>query len=331
MRTGHHTIDGRGRPSEDRFFINDISGEFLIAGVFDGHSGSFTVDFTLKILPRKLVELVKSVGNDEQAIRKGLQRVFIEHDKLLAQQGAIHYKESGSTATVVIVTATQCYFAYIGDSPGFVFNPDTGSILVSIGKHDPMRDSEYKRIIKNGGAVTTDDGDVPRVNGTLAVSRAFGDFSLKFENAKIPDTTKNLIDDVYVTADPEIVVIPRPQRGVIALCSDGLIDIDDNMSSSTSDIKFRQNSEVAKEIHEKIKQMGDLTKVAEAVIQTQVSKFTANPQEYDADDITLVLIDISAVATIKGGSKIPTTRKVKARGRPKTGKRKTSLPKTFMI
>lgn len=256
-------------------------------------------------------------------MRKGLQRVFIEHDKLLAQQGAIHYKESGSTATIVIVTATQCYFAFLGDSPGFVFNPDTGDIIVSIGKHEPTRDDEYRRIIKNGGAVTTDDGDVPRVNGSLAVSRAFGDFSLKFENPKVPDSTKSLIDDVFVSADPEIVVIPRPQKGIVALCSDGLID--------TPVGEFRPNSEVAKEIKEKIKQVGDLTKAAEAVIQTQISKFAPNPQEYDADDIVLLLIDITVAPVVKGGGKIPSTRKVKARGRPKTGKKKSSLPKTFMI
>jgi serine/threonine protein phosphatase PrpC len=323
MKIGVSKIDGRGRPSEDRFFINDISGEFLIAGVFDGHSGSFTVDFTLKILPRKLVELVKSVGNDEQSMRKGLQRVFIEHDKLLAQQGPIHYKDSGSTATIIIVTATQCYFAFIGDSPGFIFDPDTGAIIVSIGKHEPNREDEYKRIIKNGGSVTTEDDDVARVNGCLAVSRAFGDFSLKFENSKIPELNKTLIHDVCVTADPEIIVIPRPQKGIIVLCSDGLID--------TPEGKFRKNSDVAKAIQEKIKEMGDLTKAADAVIQTQVSEFTVNPAEYDADDISLVLIDISSVPVVKGGSKVPTTRKVKARGRPKTGKRKGSLPKTFMI
>lgn len=323
MKTGVWKIDGRGRPSEDRFFINDISGEFLIAGVFDGHSGSFTVDFTLKLLPQKLVELVRSAGNDEQAMRKGLQSIFIAHDKLLAQQGPIHYKDSGSTATIVIVTATQCYFAFIGDSPGFIFDPDTGLIITSIGKHLPMRDDEYKRIIKNGGSVTTDEGDAPRVNGCLMVSRAFGDFSMKFENPKVPELNKTLIHDVCVTADPEIIVIPRPQKGVIALCSDGLVD--------TPDGEIRENSLVAKSIQEKIKQLGNLTKAAEAVIQTQVSEFTANPKEYDADDIVLVLIDITLGPIIKGGSKIPTTRKVKPRGRPKTGKRKTSLPKTFMI
>lgn len=323
MKTGVWKIDGRGRPSEDRFFINDISGEFLIAGVFDGHSGSFTVDFTLKLLPQKLVELVRSVGNDEQAMRKGLQNVFIAHDKLLAQQGPIHYKDSGSTATIVIVTATQCYFAFIGDSPGFIFDPDTGSIIISIGKHLPMRDDEYKRIIKNGGSVTTDEGDAPRVNGCLMVSRAFGDFSMKFENPKVPETNKTLIHDVCVTADPEIIVIPRPQKGIIALCSDGLVD--------TPDGEIRENSVVAKIIQEKIKQLGNLTKAAEAVIQAQVSEFTTNPEEYDADDIVLLLIDITIAPPVKGGSKAPSTRKVKPRGRPKTGKRKSSLPKTFMI
>lgn len=326
MKTGVWNIDGRGRPSEDRSFIQDISGEFLIAGVLDGHSGSFTVDFTLKMLPPKLVELVRSVGNNEQGLRSGLKNLFIEHDKYIAQQGAIHYRDSGSTATIVIVTATQCYFAYIGDSPAFIYDPDTGNIITAIGKHEPTHPDEYKRIVKNGGSVTTDEGDAPRVNGCLMVSRAFGDFSMKFENSRIPEWTKNWATEFCVVADPEIVVIPRPQKGIIVLSSDGLVE--------TPSGEFRQNSEVSKTIHDTIQKTGgDLKKSAQLVIQKQVSEFTDNPSEYDGDDITIVIIDITKAPASTGGAiHKPTTRKVKPRGRPRTGKKKTSqLPKTFMI
>jgi serine/threonine protein phosphatase PrpC len=320
MRTGVCAIDGRGRPSEDRSFIQDVSGEFLIAGVFDGHSGSFTVDFTIKLLPSKLVDLVKSVGNNEAGLKAGLHRIFIEHDKLIAKQGAIHYKDSGTTATVAIITETHCYIAYIGDSPAFIFNPDTGSVISAIGKHNPDRVDEKTRIEKNGGHVTDEEDDAPRVDGCLMVSRAFGDFSLKFDNAKVPEFNKDWVKDFRVTADPEILVIPRPTRGCLLICSDGLVD--------TPEGTFRTANEIGAEIFGFAPGLpGDLKTAAKQLIDNQVKVFADTPAEYSADDITIVLVDFSKVAQ-KGG--VPLTRKMRRKKRIHT-KKAGGLPKTFMI
>jgi len=323
MRTGVWAIDGRGRPSEDRYFVKDVSvqndpGEFLIAGVFDGHSGSSTVDLTIKILPDKLAEFIKTVGNNEQAIRAGISRIFIEHDRTIAEQGSLFYRSSGSTATIAIITPTHCYIAFIGDSPAFVFDPTNGSIISAIGKHSPNRTDENTRIRKNGGFVTNDEGDAPRVDGALMVSRAFGDFSLKFKNEKIPEFDKNWAKDFRVVADPEIIVIPRPDRGYLAICSDGLVDKPDGT--------FRTPNEIATEIvgiHSE-----NLNDVAKQVIHNQTKVYSESLSEYsksDADDITLVLIDISKTVQ-KGGV---FTRK--ARRRKRNTKRIHGLPKTFSI
>ncbi|KAJ6331708.1 hypothetical protein OIU76_010151 [Salix suchowensis] len=51
--------------------------------------------------------------------------------------------------------------------------------------HEPH--TERKRIEKKGGFVTALPGDVPRVNGQLAVARAFGDHSLKAHLSSEPD------------------------------------------------------------------------------------------------------------------------------------------------
>jgi serine/threonine protein phosphatase PrpC len=321
MRTGVCSIDGRGRPSEDRSFIQDVSGEFLIAGVFDGHSGSFTVDFTIKIFPAKLAELVRAVGNNESALRAGLHRIFIEHDKLLAQQGALYYKDSGTTATVAIITETHCYIAYIGDSPAFIFNPDTGSVISAIGKHNPDRKDECSRIERNKGFVSTEDGDAPRVDGCLMVSRAFGDFSLKFTNPRVPEFNKDWTKDFRVVADPEILVIPRPERGCLLISSDGLVD--------TPEGEFRTANEIATEIFGLSPGLpGDLNSVAKQLIDNQVKVFEPDtPAEYEADDITIILVDFTKVVQ-KGG--VPLTRKVRRRRRAQT-KKGSGLPKTFMI
>ena len=323
MRTGVWRIDGRGRPSEDRSFIQDVSGEFLIAGVFDGHSGSFTVEMTIKFLPGKLIQLVKTVGNNEEAIRAGLKRIFIEHDKFIAKQGAIHYKDSGTTATISIITETHCYIAFIGDSPAFIFDPDTGSVIKSIGKHSPDRSDECSRIKKNDGFVSNDEGDAPRVDGCLMVSRAFGDFSLKFANSKIPEFDKDWTKDFRVIADPEIVVIPRPSRGCLLISSDGLVD--------TPDGEFRTSNQIASEIFKLSPGLtGDLNTIAKQLIDNQVKVFEPDtPAEYTADDITVVLVDFSKVP-LKGGM-VPNTRKVRRRRKGTAKKGGTTLPKTFVI
>lgn len=332
MKTGSWKINGRGRdpPStEDRSFIQILSGENIIAGVLDGHSGSFTVDFVLKFLPGKLAELVRTAENNEQKIRSGLRTIFIELDKSIAKQGPLYYRDSGSTTTVAIITTTHCYFAFIGDSPAFIFNPDTGAVITSIGKHEPSSPEEYARIIKNGGHVTHDTGDVARVNGMLAVARAFGDFSMKFANHRVPEWDKDWTKDFCVVADPEIVVIPRPAKGVLAICSDGLVELANPMGE-----EFRPIPEVAKRIHAQLHH-GDLSIVAKSVIEGQVKEFTDNPEEYDGDDIAIVLVDFSKRVMVKAGGAKPvigqgTTRKAR-KMRGVTGKNRKQLPKTFTI
>ena len=325
MKFGQWKIDGRGRPSEDRSFIREVSGETFVAGVLDGHSGSFTVEFTVRKLPDKLVELVKTVGDNEAALRSGLLTLFVDHDKFLAKQGGLSYRDSGSTATVVIVTPKLCCFAYIGDSPACIFNPDTGVIYGSIGKHEPTLPVEQARIVKNGGEVTTDDGDAPRVNGCLMVSRAFGDFSMKFKEANRPteeEFAANWATDFCVIAEPDIVIVPRPEKGILAIFSDGFVETQETT-------EYRTYPEIVKQIREAMRGGAlSLNEVAKVCLDQQVAVFTDVPSEYDGDDITLLLINVVSP---------PITANVAANTRQhRTGHRRTrsskkKLAKSFYI
>ena len=333
MKTGVSDIIGRGRtPSEDRSFVRELSGEILIAGVLDGHSGSFTVECTVRKLPDALIALVKTVGTaSEDALRAGLRAVFINHDKLLANQGGLSYRDSGCTATIVIITPKICCFAYIGDSPACVFNPDTGLIYGSIGKHEPSAPIEKARIEKNGGEVTTDDGDAPRVNGCLMVSRAFGDFSMKFKDPNRPteaELAANWSTGFCVVAEPDIVIVPRPEKGLVAIFSDGLVETADAAH-------YRTYQEVVNEIRETMKSGTDLTSIASACLTKQVARFTDVPSEYDGDDITLLLINCDrpiVTTSIIGGAPatVATTRRHKS-GHRRTRSSKKKLAKSFYI
>jgi len=328
MKTGVWKIDGHGRPSEDRSFIREVSGESLIAGVFDGHSGSFTVEFTVRKLPEKLEELVKAVGDNEAALKAGLKKIFLNHDKFLAQQGGLSYRDSGCTATVCILTPKLCCFAYLGDSPACIFNPDTGEIYASIGKHEPTVPAERARIERNGGEVSMEDDDAPRVNGCLMVSRAFGDFSLKFKDSNRPtaeELARNWATDFCVVADPDIVCIPRPEKALIAICSDGFVDTAESMV-------FRPYTEVVEQIRKACRNTVDLKDVAQVCINEQVSNMSDSPATYDADDITLMLISFGPVPSVKPlATQHAGTRKNKVGHRRTRSASKKKLARSFYI
>ena len=338
MKTGVWKIDGRGRPSEDRSFIRELPGGILIAGVFDGHSGLFTVDFTVKFLPVALSEMIERINpEDESAMRSGIKAVFIEHDKKLAKQGALSYRDSGSTATVAIVTPKRVYMAYLGDSPACSFHPTTGEIYGSIGKHDPSSHAERTRIYMNGGTVTTDPGDAPRVDGCLMVSRAFGDFSMKFANGNRPTEAEWAADwsnGFRVVSDPDIVVVPRPTGGggaLLAIYSDGLVETPDGD-------KYRSYDDVVRGIIAENRGGSDmLEQCAKRCIEKQVASFVDDPADYSGDDITLVLIHlpgtpIAVTAPIISGGAAGTgqTRKNKI-GHRRTRSNKKRAARSFYI
>jgi serine/threonine protein phosphatase PrpC len=323
MKVGAAEINGRSRnpPStEDRHFIQTLPGEITIAGVFDGHGGLFTVVHTLKEFPTMIENMLKQTGTDTTAIEHGLKEIFITHDKNLAKQGYIRYRDSGSTATIAIITPSHCIIAHIGDSPACIFDASSGECLSTIEPHLPSKPKEKERILKCKGTVTTDEGDAPRVNGTLMVSRAFGDFSMKFGDASVPEMNKNWATDFCVIALPDIKVIPRSSKGVLAIFSDGLID--------TANDELKPIPDVCKMIKECL--TDDYTVSAQNVLKKHMAQ-TESP--YEGDDTTVILIDISLPPPAQSGGVAiaPTTRKARRVKRVKKQTKRVEGLKTFTI
>lgn len=52
-----------------------------------------------------------------------------------------------------------------------MLDPATGHILLRMGKHEPSDAVEVARIQAAGGTVEVDEHGIPRVDGSLAVSR----------------------------------------------------------------------------------------------------------------------------------------------------------------
>lgn len=318
MLYGTAQINGRGRrpaSTEDRIAIESLVEGCDYFAVFDGHSGPEVANRCKSELGTRLRNALTNAGpdilNQLDTIKSILQTIFIDFNKYLASPPIIKtIDDSGSTATVALITPTHIILSYLGDSPCFLLDPATGHILQRMGKHEPSDAGEVERIQAAGGTVEVDEHGIPRVDGNLAVSRAFGDFSLSMKGGKLDftaDWTK-----MKVTAHPDVMVWERPAQGILAVMSDGLVEGDTTL--------FKPLEEVSRVIYDGlVEKANDLNATAQYVVQ----KHTKLHPRYDGDDLSLILVNVGGGKIAhKGGKPVvkPPTRKSKGRKRIRTEK-----------
>lgn len=309
--------------------------------VFDGHSGPEVATTTIDALPKRLAAALSAGPSppSPQQLATILRQAFIEHDKELARLGEAKIGDSGSTASVALVTPTHIVVAYLGDSPAFLMNPTTGLILSEIGKHEPTLAGETARIQAAGGTVEVDEYGTPRVDGSLMVSRAFGDFSLKWPEGAPPPFESDW-SRMKVTAYPDISIWTRPDHGVLAIMSDGLVE--------TASGSLKPTAQVAKDIFMALQENAyNLPFTATTVLKRHVASSVGSMRsKYDGDDLTLVIVDVGlrdaregsaeaakqaggvAAAVAAAAAAKPKTRRAKHGRRSRTGK-KGRLVKMF--
>ena len=98
--------------------------------------------------------------------------------KMRQTQGVVKGEDkSGSTAVCCLISPTHFYIANCGDSRAVLCRNGVPAVYTQ--DHKPSVPAEKKRIQEAGGSVM-----IHRVNGTLAVSRALGDFDYKSVEGK---------------------------------------------------------------------------------------------------------------------------------------------------
>lgn len=125
---------------------------------------------------------------------------------------------SGCTATCALVTPTKIYLINAGDSRTCVLNAD--GTFVSTVDHKPNDDVERRRIEAAGGRVVPEPTSPThfRVDGSLAVSRGFGDFSYKLRGDKAPFEQR-------VSCEPDITIVDRRPEQKLVIACDGVWDV----------------------------------------------------------------------------------------------------------
>jgi len=198
--------------------------------VFDGHAGS-KVAFhsaenllhTLLDTPdfKKVVEELKEHGGvmTEKAkalIKEGMRVGFLKLDESMQAANGEERERSGTTAICAILTPEHIFFANLGDSRGLCSKKSNNTF--STEDHKPYLERERERIVKAGGSVM-----IQRVNGSLAVSRALGDFEYKSVPGLCP--TEQL-----VSPEPDIYILDRNREDdeFLVLACDGIYDVLEN-------------------------------------------------------------------------------------------------------
>lgn len=224
--------------------------------VFDGHAGA-------RVSAMCAEQLLQHIcgNNDFQAsvkrakaqaaldgIKKGITAGFLDLDAKLRSMPEVVSGEdkSGSTAVGALITPDHILFTNCGDSRALLCRDS--QVILHTEDHKPYVPSEKQRIQNAGGSVM-----IQRVNGSLAVSRALGDFEYKNVQGKGPC-------EQLVSPEPEISVERRSVKDeFIVLACDGIWDV-------------MTNDDIAAFIHNRMFITSDLKEICNMVLDTCLHK-----------------------------------------------------------
>lgn len=208
-------------------------------GVYDGHGGKRAAAFVREHLVDNLLHQLQLQSSNElregdkpldaaavssteaeRRVRRACSRAWLATDGAFLTYAARNAFPDGSTAVCCLVQSdpvalqpARLLVANVGDSRCAVVRSD-GSALALSDDHKPNRPDERERVVASGGQVVF--AGCWRVQGDLAVSRAFGDVHLKRYG---------------VSAEPEITSYSLlPSDAFVVLASDGLWDVIDELA-----------------------------------------------------------------------------------------------------
>jgi protein phosphatase 1B len=203
---------------EDAHFARTNLGEGLADwsyfAVFDGHAGFKVSEHCAKHLLEAIIH-TDDFKNSE--VVKAIHSGFLKLDNKMRDipELASGADKSGTTAVCAFISNENVFIANCGDSRAVLCR--NGVPVFSTQDHKPILPTEKERIVNAGGSVM-----VQRVNGSLAVSRALGDYDYK--NVSELGQCEQL-----VSPEPEIFCQERdPQDFFLVLACDGVWDVMSN-------------------------------------------------------------------------------------------------------
>nr|CDS23125.1 protein phosphatase 1b [Echinococcus granulosus] len=240
-------------------------------GVFDGHAGSRVSELCSKYLLdhilntpifKELIASTEKHGAIEE-IKGGIVAGFMAFDEFILKDSP--QEKSGSTSVVAFVTPTHYFIANCGDSRGVLIK--SGKVAFSTEDHKPINPKEHRRITDAGGHVI-----LSRVNGSLAVSRALGDFDYKQIKGQSPA-------DQLVSPEPDVTAIARvkAEDEMLVLACDGVWDV-------------FSNDQLCEYLIHRLKCSCSLSEACEETIDTALFKGSR-------DNMTMLIVGLDSMPT----------------------------------
>ena len=228
--------------------------------IFDGHAGARVS----ALCAEQLLESI--VSNDDfradatpggaatwqpssESVQRGIKTGFLRLDASMRKLPEVESGEdkSGSTAVCCLVSPRHIFFGNCGDSRAVLSR--AGQVVFATRDHKPADPEERARIQNAGGSVM-----LQRVNGSLAVSRALGDYDYKNVAGRGPC-------EQLVSPEPEVSVEERATRDdeFAVLACDGIWDV-------------MSNEELAAFVRDRMRLTDDLAHVCNQVVDTCLYK-----------------------------------------------------------
>ncbi|EZA61338.1 protein phosphatase 1B isoform X1 [Ooceraea biroi] len=229
--------------------------------VFDGHAGALVSAHSAEHLLESIMQTKEFKAED---VIKGIHSGFLRLDDEMRDlpEMSSGSDKSGSTAVCAFISPKNIYIANCGDSRAVLCR--SGTPVFSTRDHKPVLPAEKERIQNAGGSVM-----IQRVNGSLAVSRALGDY--EYKNLKDRGPCEQL-----VSPEPEIFVRDRDDEHdeFLVLACDGIWDV-------------MNNEELCDFIHSRLLLTDDLEAVTNLVVDTCLYKGSR-------DNMSIVLVTFPA-------------------------------------
>ncbi|KAL5972541.1 hypothetical protein ACLOJK_039345 [Asimina triloba] len=214
---GFHLVKGKSNHAMEDYLVakfktvNDR--ELGLFAIFDGHLGHDVPDYLQSHLLDNILNEPDFWTEPESAVKKAYEFTDV---KILEK--AVELGKGGSTAvTAILINGEKLIVANVGDSRAVLCKKGVPKQL-SV-DHEPGREKE----------TIESKGDVPRVDGQLAVARAFGDKSLKKHLSSEPHVIVEMLD-----ANAEFLI----------LASDGLWKVMSN-EEAVNAIKDKKDAQSA--------------------------------------------------------------------------------------
>jgi len=193
------SVQGLRKSMEDCHLVATYD-DLEMYGVFDGHGGVDVVKFVSRHLAEELLppfEAREKRSSSEGQLKAVVDCVFTDLDQKMFNKNML----SGCCALVCIYDKKthDIWLINLGDSKGIVFN-DSGKQVLETVELTPSDPEEKERIIHAESKVTKRKNSVvDRIDGRLAVSRAFGDVEYK---------TPSRHSHTYTGSEGAVSVIP---------------------------------------------------------------------------------------------------------------------------